>query len=406
MRLVSTDAATTPGLWEGGVFTRWFAADIVNKLGSAVTLVVLPILVYQRTGSAGQSALLTAIRIVPYIVLGLAVGPIADRGNRQRMIVIGNIAQGVCIAVIPIWAIASEPPLGIIYGAALASGVAFVFSDAATFGAISAIVGRANIARAQGLFGTTSSMSDVVGPSIGAVLVTIVGAASAIWIDAASFLVAAALIAALRVPFRDPGDAQNRSSARTALAFVRQQRELRVLIPVGFLNSFSVGSIIGLLVAYGVEEIGLGKKDWRIGLLFTAGGVGAAITGMFTNRIYKPARFRSFIPPLYLVGSAGAVILALTHSLPVALPTLMIASASWTVIWTLGIVHRMMVTPDHLRSTVNVVGRMVSWGGQPFGAVAGGIVAEVANVPTAYAMAAGTLCLAAIASRALLPAPT
>ena len=75
-------------------FVRWASAEGVSMVGSAVTGVVLPLVVYQITGSAAQTGALFAFRVVPYLLFGLVAGPIADRGNRRRLIIGGNLVEG------------------------------------------------------------------------------------------------------------------------------------------------------------------------------------------------------------------------------------------------------------------------------------------------------------------------
>lgn len=74
----------------------------VDGVGSAVTGVVLPLVVYQITGSAAQTGALFALRVVPYLMFGLVAGPVADRGNRRRLIIGGNLIEGALVATIPI----------------------------------------------------------------------------------------------------------------------------------------------------------------------------------------------------------------------------------------------------------------------------------------------------------------
>ena len=75
-------------------FVRRASAEGVSMVGSAVTGVVLPLVVYQITGSAAQTGALFAFRVVPYLLFGLVAGPIADRGNRRRLIIGGNLVEG------------------------------------------------------------------------------------------------------------------------------------------------------------------------------------------------------------------------------------------------------------------------------------------------------------------------
>jgi MFS family permease len=400
-----TVRAPAASVWQNTNFVKWLTADAINRTGSAITAVVLPILVYQRTGSASQTSALTALRIVPYLFLGLIAGPYADRNDRKRIILTSNVVQAACIAMIPVWALWAVPPIPVIYGAALASGVAFVFADAATFGSIPAVIGRTQLAKAQGLLGTTNSLSDVIGPSIGALMVGIVGAAPAIWIDAATFVVGGAMIASLRVPFREPSEDlhASRPSARGAVSFLMHHAELRIMVGVGFLNSFAVGVVVGLLVVFGSKHLHFIKDDWRFGLLFAASGLGAASSGIAMGRLYKPHRLRRVVPPCYVAAATMVAALSFVRSLPLAVVVLAIGSFSWTAIYIFGIVHRMLETPDHLRASVNVIGRMGAWGGQPFGAIAGGVLASSHGVPTAFRMAAGAMLVSSVLTFALLP---
>jgi acyl-coenzyme A thioesterase PaaI-like protein len=74
-----------------------------------------------------------------------------------------------------------------------------------------------------------------------------------------------------------------------------------------------------------------------------------------------------------------------------------IALLSWSITITImvGITYRQLAAPDDLRSSVNVIGRMTAWGGQPFGAATGAVIAATADVPAAYAVAAAVLVIAA-----------
>ncbi len=78
-------------------FVRWAAAEGVSMVGTSISTVVLPLVVYEETGSAAQTGLLYALRVVPYLVFGLIAGPVADRGNRRLLIIGGNVAEGALV---------------------------------------------------------------------------------------------------------------------------------------------------------------------------------------------------------------------------------------------------------------------------------------------------------------------
>jgi MFS family permease len=369
-------------------------------LGTAVSGVVLPLVVYESTGSAAQTGALFALRVVPYLVFGLIAGPVADRGNRRRLIIGGNLVEGSLVATIPIAHALGVLTVAQIYVVALLAATAFVFSDAAVFGAVPALVGPDRLPAANGFLSSLTSGSEIVGPVIAGLLVAVIGSTNAIWIDAASFFVAAAVQSTIRSSFRDPDagarvDEDRRSTVTRALRFIRGDRTMATLLVVGFGNSFSFGVVLGLLVPYAVQELGIPADDGRIGLLYGALGVGSLIAGILFSRVFAPTRVRVLSPGSLAVSGALVVVLTLNERWQVALVVVTLFSLSIATTIMVGITYRQLAAPDDLRSSVNVVGRMIAWGGQPVGAGVGAVVAGVSGVPAAYAIAAAVMLVSA-----------
>ena len=82
-------------------FRLFLAARSISWAGNAITLVALPILVFQLTGSPALTGLLTAVEALPYLVFGLPAGALADRWNRKRVLVTAWAASGIVMATIP-----------------------------------------------------------------------------------------------------------------------------------------------------------------------------------------------------------------------------------------------------------------------------------------------------------------
>ena len=110
-------------------------------------------------------------------------------------------------------------------------------------------------------------------------------------------------------------------------------------------------------------------------------------------------------PGTILCSGLLAGLLATTALWPGAL--LIVGVFAWSIGTTImvGITYRQLVAPDDLRSSVNVIGRMISWGGQPFGAATGAFVAASASVSAAYAMASVVMLVSAAAAALLLRRP-
>lgn len=386
---------------------RYLLASVISSTGTAITLVVLPILVYQRTESALQTALLASFEVLPYILVGLVAGPIADRVDRRRLMIVCNLASAAVMLSVPVADALGALTIAQIYAVALLGATTFVFYDAAEFGALSELAGRDGVVGAASFVQGSKSLLFVVATAGGALLATTIGAANALAVDAATFVAGAALIAAIRRPFqraRTGARTSHRADLVEGLRWLWGHRVVRALTLSGFGNSLGYGMVFGLTVVFGVRQLGLPTDDVRIGLLYSAaaiGGVLGAATVPVLRRRFHPAwvcQATLAITPL------AVLVLAATTSFVAAAP----AFLAWTwlnqVTVVNGITYRMQVIPDELQSRVNVVGRMVAWGGQPFGAAIGGGVAGATSVRAALVFAAVTVAVTAAASARVLRA--
>ena len=372
-------------------FSKFWAADGVSFAGTMVTTVVLPVLVYQRTGSAFETSLLVAIQTVPYLACGLIAGAVADRVDRRRLMYACELISAVLVGSVPVANAFGALTIAHVYLVAAGTATTFVWRDAADFGAIPALVGRDVLASAYSRMASTASVMQIAGPAIGGVLAATIGPAPAMTIDAASYIISGLLLASIRQPFTtaDPADhasARLRDRVGEGLRFLWRQPMVRALSLLGFGNSVTLGVLFGLLVVDADQQLGLPRTSSLIGVLYAAGAVGALVASAALPRLNR--RFGVVINSL--AGRAVEAVLVVAFAVTTNAVAAMIlfagvnAASQLTIL--VGIIYRQEVTPDHLQGRVNVVARMIAWGGQPFGAVLGGIVASVVSVRAALAL--------------------
>lgn len=388
------ESTPTSTLWRDSSFALYWLGRTVSIAGSTITSVVLPILVFQLTGSALQTSLLASFQVIPYLLFGLFAGAISDRVNRRWMMVGFDLINALLLATIPVAAALDVLTLTHIYVVALLSAVAFVWFDAANFGALPTLVGQNHIVEANSNIWATSTIIAIIGPAVGGYLATTIGASFTISLDAVSYLLSAVCLAlvprAMSLPPAEKAAAVT-SPTRQAVAdigegvaFIWQQPLVRALTLLGFGVSFTGGAVSGLLVVFAVEALGLAQNDSRIGLLFTAGAVGALLASLLLPRLVK----RFPIGWITLGGMFGAVILLVIFALNNHFVIGLVVYLGWDLCYLLVIINgislRQIVTPPHLQGRVNVTARMIAWGGTPFGAALGGLLAEYLNIRTAY----------------------
>lgn len=371
-------------------FTLYFLAGAISWAGSTITLVVLPILVFQLTQSAFLTGLLGALEVVPYLVFGLFAGALADRVERKRLMIACDIINTLLLASIPIAAWLNVLTLPHIFAVAFLSAAAFVWFDAANFGALPALVGRERIIEANSLISATSTLLLIVGPAVAGALSAFVGAASTIALDAVSYLASALLLSLIARAFNAAPQASALSESslvartlrdiREGLVYLWQQRLVRTLTLLGFGVSFTSGAMTSLLVVYAVRAFGFADTDARIGLFFTAGAIGSLLASLALPRLIKrisPARITLYsLFPNALFGFA----LAFAPEWGYGIAAYTLRQVFFFLIILNGISLRQQVTPDALQGRVNTTARMIAWGGTPFGAAVGGVLAEATDI--------------------------
>ncbi|MBA3823063.1 MAG: MFS transporter [Ktedonobacterales bacterium] len=149
-----------PRLWADRAFRIYWLARAISISGSTITLVVLPILVFQVTGSAWQTALLTTLESLPYLLAGLFAGALADRAERRRVLVITSLLDAALMGSIPLATVTGHLTLMQIFVVAFLAHAVFVWFDAADFGALPTLVGRERIMAANS---AVAGMGTVIG---------------------------------------------------------------------------------------------------------------------------------------------------------------------------------------------------------------------------------------------------
>lgn len=102
-----------------------WSGQTVSAAGSQVSGFVLPLLILQLTGSAAQAGFVGAFGGLPFIVLSLPAGALADRWDRKRLMILCDAARTLNMLSIPI----ALARLGVqqLYRVALVEGILFVF---------------------------------------------------------------------------------------------------------------------------------------------------------------------------------------------------------------------------------------------------------------------------------------
>jgi MFS family permease len=381
-------------LRENPDFRRFWTARVVSLAGSSFTYVALPVLIYQRTGSPLLTGLVAAFEAIPYLLLGLVAGALADRWDRRRVMVAADLVSAVALGSLPLADWLGVLTIPHILAAALLSPTVFVFFDAANFGALPALVGRDRIASANSAIWGAGTVVEIAFPLLAGALLAIVAAPTLIGFDSLTFVASALMIRLITHPLSDPERDPEQLGLRSLAAEVREglrflvgHATVRTMTLVGACQSLAGGAFIGQMVVWADRRLGVRGGDVRLGVLYASWGLGALAASIAMPKLNR----RYGAPRVILVALPASAALAVATALAVnwieGAAMLLAWGVAYMLVVMLSITYRMEVTPPHLMSRVNTAGRMLSFGlGWPIGSLIGGAVA-LAKGPSAGMLA-------------------
>ncbi|HEU0114772.1 MAG TPA: MFS transporter [Thermomicrobiales bacterium] len=384
--------------WPVGDFGKFFVGQTISNLGNSVTFFAVPILVYSLTGSALDLGLASAVQLLPYLLFGLVIGAWVDRVDRRRLMIAADLARAAVIASIPAAAALGWLSVGWIYGASFIAATISIAFDAAQFAAIPSLVPTDDLVAANGRIQASFSAAAVVGPLLAGLLLAVMPVADIFTLDALSFLISAASLAAIRRGFNtaDAADREPTSLGRDivdGLRYVLGHPVLRAISLMMALVNFVGASTDAQLVLFAHQR--LGANDSRVGMLYAAGSLGVVATSLVAGRLRRRWSFGQVALGALLVSGALNLLLAFVTNYWVALPI-------WALFAGLGILFnintgslRQAIVPNHLLGRVISIAGVLAWSAIPLGSTLGGVAVERTNIAFVYgAIGAATMAIA------------
>jgi Major Facilitator Superfamily len=359
-----------------------FTATTVSTLGDALAGIALAFAVLEVGSAAGLGIVFATRQGVEVIVLVFGA-VLSDRLPRNLVLVGASLVQSSAQAATGALVLSGHASIASIAALQALYGVGQGFVWPAEVGLVPQTVSASRLQQANALQGLSRNMTEMIGPAVGGALVVAGSPGLALVVDAASFVVAAALLSRIRVG-RSPDPAAD-SGYLTSLRegwheFVSHAWLWPSVICFGVTTFAYAGwLVLGPVVAK--HELG-GAGAWAA--ILTAAGAGAVIGGVVTLR---------FRPERPLVASVVAVLFATPEivALALGLPVWVIASVSFVGGIGLAVHIALWFTvfqqevPEHARSRVSSYDALGSLVMMPVGyAVAGPLAATIGASATLF----------------------
>lgn len=338
-------------------FRRLWYGQIVSQLGDWFASIALFAMLLRLTGSGQAVGLLLVAELLPSTIIGPWVGVLVDRLPRKLLLIAADIGRALIVLLFLLVRDAGD--IWIVYLGTVLKVVLTSFFEPARSALIPQITTREELIAANGISGATWSAMLAIGAALGGLVAGTLGPAAAFVIDAASYLLSAALIATVRV--RETHLEQRHTAGGNqmveGLRFLASDHEVLLYALVKALWSMG-GGVLLVLTLYGRQLFPLGNDGaLSIGLLYAARGVGAAI-GPLAAQYFGGSSvlaLRRAIGPSVLLTGIGYALASVAPSLPLVALAVLIAHLGGSTQWVYSTALLQISVPNRLQGRVFAV---------------------------------------------------
>jgi MFS family permease len=260
------------------VFRTLFIGAFLSNIGSWMQQIVLAAFAYHLTESPTYVGQIVFAQLGPVLVLGLVGGLVADLVDRRKLLLAVSAVQMAFAFALALVVAAEDPSRLVIFLVALGSGIANSLFMPAYSAMLPGLVGRENLPGAISLNSTQMNASRVIGPAIGGLAFSQVGAAWVFAANGVSFLFVIAALLRVNLPTVPTGEPEPILRRLTA-GFRVARRDRVVGRSLVTITTFSFLCIVyvGMMPVLAAENLGLDEESLAYGIFYACFGLGAVV---------------------------------------------------------------------------------------------------------------------------------
>ena len=358
-------------------FAALSGANLAAQSAEQLSLAAVPLVAVLLLGAGpGEIGLLAALQTLPFLLLSLPLGWMADRLPRRRLMMGAELLRAASLLGLLAAVLTEQLSIGGLAALGFIGAVGTVAFSVAAPALVPALVPRAALAHANGRLELARSAAYAGGPAIGGALVAWTGAPSAFVLAAVLSFAAVALLWRLAEPPMTPRAARHPlREVQDGAAFVWRDPMLRPILLTAVVWNIAWFVLQATYVPYAVRVLGLGAGS--VGVTLGAFGVGMVVGALLAPRLVRAMPFGRAIQlgPVVSVAAAAAMVATLF------VPRAWVAGLSFflfgagPIVWTItSTTLRQSLTPGAMLGRVGALFLTVNAGARPVGAALGGLV--------------------------------
>lgn len=391
-------------LWQNRDFLNLWSAETISQFGTQLGIVAIPLIAALTLhASPIEMGILAAAGQAPRLVVGFFAGAWVDRMRRRPIMITMDIGRALTYAAIPTAAMLDLLSFPILLAVALLAGAQSVFFDAAWSATVPDIVGRRDLADANGKLMGSVSLAQVMGPALAGTLIALLTGPKTMGITAATFAGSGWFLTRIRKAEQrqeghERGPANILLEVREGFHELWRSRLVRPLTTSSAVINFGGFMFLAVYVLFMTDDLGLSEQG--VGLVFAAGGIGALGASVAAAPLAR--RFgvgRTILWGAVVFGAANFLVPLAILIPDYALPLVVVSeTTAWFGLQIFNVNRfslRQALTPNHLMGRVASSSMTIFGGAQLIGSLAGGIIGQVFSVHIALYVSVGVMFLAA-----------
>lgn len=362
----------------GRPFRSLALSNLAAQAAEQLSLAAVPIVAVLTLGAgAAEIGLLGAAQTLPFLLLSLPLGVMADRVSRRRLMIVAEVVRTLALLGLLAGALWGRLPLGALAALGFLGAVGTVAFNVAAPALVTSLVPAAALPRANSRIELARSAAYAAGPALGGALVAWSGAPAAFVLAALLSTAAAVLLLRVRETASPRSSADRRVTRELAegARFVWGHVLLRPIVLCAIAWNLSWFVLQAAYVPYAMRALGLGASG--VGVTLGAYGAGMVVGSLLATAVMRRlpvGRAIQFGPVVSVIAMAVMVAtLAWPRAWLAGLSLFLFGAGPlvWTVTTT---TVRQTVTPSAMLGRVSALFLTVNAGARPVGALLGAAV--------------------------------
>jgi MFS family permease len=399
--LPSTFTLAEDDLWRDPSYRRLWTSILTSSFGNQVMMLALPLTAaVLLQAKPTQMGLLTAIELLPFLILSLPAGVWLDRVRKLPVYAAGESLLAVAAASVPVAWWMGWLSMGWLYVVGFIIGAVHTVAGTAAQIVLTQVVARERLVEAHAKNALASSGAEVAGPGFAGLLIRLAGAPVALLLNAALLLGSALILRGIRVNERRDvrHDAHFWRDLRAGLRFVAQHR---LLMTLGLLMAvWQMCHYAAMVVQILFATRTLGMSEQAVGLCYTGVGVGTIAGSLLGRRVSRRLGPGPCLVMGYAICAAGWLLLAAAPAngwgIAAFALMMMLFSTGAIFIFINFLALRQAVTPEPMLGRMTSTMRWLTLLAAGPGALLGGWLGEHVGLRASLAFAGGVSVLLVI----------